>query len=73
MRDYGYDNIPVGKQILNGVFTSVWLLALPFIGLYRLLRWFITEVTKEVGTRLVKYIAGLVVAVIIALVYSLIN
>lgn len=73
MKDYGYDNISVGKQMLNGVFTSIWLLSLPFVGLYKLLRWFVTEVTKEVGTRLVKYTAGIVVTLIIALIYSLIN
>ncbi len=53
-----YDNGSVGEQILNGVFKALWIIALPFIGLYRLLKWFVVGVTRETGNRMIKIVGG---------------
>ena len=73
LRDYGYDNMSTGTQILNGVFTSFWLISLPFFWTYKFCRWFFREVTKEVGIRMVNYTAWIIFAMIIGLIYRYLN
>ena len=55
-----YHSGNIGEQILNGAFKAFVLIALPFIGFYHLLRWFIVGVTKETGNRLIKIVGGII-------------
>lgn len=48
----------IGELILNIVFRVFYIVILPFYGLYRLAKWFITAVFIETGNKLVKLTGG---------------
>jgi hypothetical protein len=58
----------IGEQVLSGVFMTLWLLSLPFVWTYSLLKWFIVSVFKETGNRLVKIVGGALAILIVGLV-----
>ena len=71
--NYDYHRSKLGEQVLNGVFTAFWLVFWPFMQVFRFLRWFLKEVTKEVGIRMVKYTAWMIFAIIIGFIYKYLN
>lgn len=62
----------IRDQVLSGVIMAFWVMARPFVWIYKLLRWFILAVTKETGNRIVKIVAGLIAVAIVGYVYQLI-
>lgn len=56
------------EQVINGVFKAFFILCLPFIRLYFLLKWFVVSVIKETGNRLVKITAIALTGIIVTLV-----
>lgn len=44
--------------MLSGLFIAGWIIALPFWGVWKLVRWFVVATTKEAGNKVVKIVGG---------------
>jgi cobalamin biosynthesis protein CobD/CbiB len=57
-------------QILNGIVTAFWLLSLPFVWIFKLIKWFVISVTKETGNKIVKVTGSLMALAIISFIFN---